>query len=506
MKQTLAVRFGQHVSITPQMQQAFKLMQLSTVELQQEVMQTLESNPMLELAEEGDDYDDEADAEEDRQVDDEANEYADGDGREEGQEEGQEEGLEGEEDLATIPDDLAVDVSWDDIYPTGDASAGAPREDGFEEQHRARASLRDDLLWQLHLTTLPNERLRFAALVVIDSIDENGMLTASAKELRSVLDTEPELRLPGVQGLREMEEAVRVVQRFDPPGVGARDLRECLLLQLQRLPDATPWRNEAANVIRKHFPLLASQDMAALARRAKLPATALAEVVALIRSLNPRPGAAVGEASVEYVVPDVIVRKSGCRWSVELNTETMPRVRVNQAYARYIKAGDTSADNLYLKDNLQDAKWFLKNLEYRNETLLKVAANIVERQQGFLERGEVAMKPLVLADVAAAVDRHESTISRVTTRKYMDTPHGVFELKYFFSSHVGTVGGGEMSSTAIRAMIKQLTTEEDPRKPLSDDKIATLLRERGIEVARRTVAKYREGLAIPPSNQRKRLI
>ena len=505
MKQTLAVRLGQHAVITPQLQQAFKLMQLSTLELQQEVMQTVESNPMLELQEDGDDYDDpdanaEAASDEDRQADDEANEYPDG---------ADDEGLEeGDEDVATIPDDLAVDVSWDDIYPTGDSGAGARREDGFEEHNPARTSLRDDLLWQLHLATLP-DRLRLAALVVIDSIDENGMLTASTKELLSALDTVPELRMRGargMRGMREMEEAVRVVQRFDPPGVGARDLAECLLLQLERLPEATPWRNEAANVIHKHFPLLASQDMAALGRRAKLPAAALAEVMALIRSLNPRPGAAVGDPAVEYVVPDVIVRKRGCRWAVELNAETMPRVRVNHAYARYIKAGDTSADNLFLKDNLQDAKWFLKNLEYRNETLLKVAANIVERQQGFLERGEEAMQPLVLADVAAAVDRHESTVSRVTTRKYMDTPRGVFELKYFFSSHVGTVGGGEMSSTAIRAMIKKLTAEEDPRKPLSDGKIATLLRERGIQVARRTVAKYREGLAIPPSNERKRLI
>ena len=480
------------------MQQAFKLMQLSTLELQQKVMQTVESNPMLDLLEEGDDYDENADAapsDEDDQAD-EATEHPDDDGLDDGLEEAL-------EDETTIPDDLAVDVSWDDIYPSGEGAVAAPREDGFEEQNRAPTSLRDDLLSQLYLTALPDESLRPAALVVIDSINEDGMLTATTKELLSVLDGEPEFR---PRGLREMEEAVRIVQGFDPPGVGARNVKECLLLQLERLPQATPWRNEAANVVRRHLSLLESRDMAALRRRAKLPGTALEEVIALIRSLDPRPGAAVGEVAVEYVVPDVIVRKSGCRWTVELNSETMPRVRLNQTYPRYIKAGDTSADNLFLKDNLQDAKWFLKNLEYRNDTLLAVAANIVERQRGFLEHGEEAMKPLVLADVAAAVDRHESTISRVTTRKYMDTPHGVFELKYFFSSHVGTVGGGEMSSTAIRAMIKKLTSEEDPSKPLSDGKIATLLRDRGIQVARRTVAKYREGLAIPPSNQRKRLI
>jgi len=490
MKQTLAVRLGQRLAMTPQLQQAIKLMQLSTLELRQEVMQTVESNPMLELQEDDYDEDLEPNRDADHRADEEANEPNE-------EPEGEE-----AEHLATIPDELAVDVSWDDIYPSRASHTGgteADGEDGFEERSATGTSLRDDLLWQLNLATV-SDRLRLAALVVIDSINEDGMLTGSRNELVGALGPKVGLRSA------EIEAAVRLVQRFDPPGVGARDLAECLLLQLEQLPRATAWRSEAVNVIRKHFHLLARQDMPALRRRAKLSAVELEEVLALIRSLNPRPGAAVGDATVEYAVPDVIVRKHGGRWTVELNRETMPRVRVHDVYARYIKAGDTSADNLFLRDNLQDAKWFLKNLEYRNETLLKVAASIVERQRDFLERGEEAMKPLVLADVAAAVDRHESTISRVTTRKYMDTPRGVFELKYFFSSHVGTVGGGEMSSTAIRAFIKKLTAEEDPRKPLSDLKIATFLKERGIRVARRTVAKYREGLAIPPSNERKRVL
>lgn len=496
MKQTLGIRLGQRLALTPQIQQAIKLMQLSTPELRQEVMQNVECNPMLELQEDYD-WEAETDPSADRDagdpIDDEANEPS------EEAEEAEEADL-----LATIPDELAVDVSWDDIYPSNEGGAGGAGVksddgyDGFEEQSGANTSLRDDLLWQLNLTTVP-DRLRLAALAVIDSIDEDGMLTASCHELVTALGPQFGLRTSDV------EKAVRLVQRFDPPGVGARDLAECLLLQLEQLPPETPRRAAAVNVIRKHFRLLARQDLPALRRRAKLSEKALDEVLALIRQLHPRPGAAIGDATVEYVVPDVIVRKHGGRWTVELNRETMPQVRVNHAYARYIKAGDTSADNLFLRDNLQDAKLFLKNLEYRNETLLRVAANIVERQRGFLERGEEAMVPLVLADVAAAVDRHESTISRVTTRKYMDTPHGVFELKYFFSSHVGGADG-EVSSTAIRAIIKKLTGEEDPRKPLSDLKIATLLKERGIQVARRTVAKYREGLAIPPSNERKRLV
>ena len=486
----LGVRLGQQLALTPQLQQSIKLMRLSTLELRQEVLQAVECNPMLELQEDEYEEDWEADADRDA-VDedgDELGEEADGEGEE-------------AEPLAAIPDELAVDVSWDDIYPAREGGAGvngADEGDGFEEQRGGSTSLRDDLLWQLHLTTMP-ERARLAALVVIDSVDEDGMLGASCNELAHALGPKRRFRVG------EIEEAVRRVQRFDPPGVGARDLAECLLLQLERLPASTPRRAAAMRVIRRHFNLLARQDLAALGRRAKLSPPELDEVLALIRQLHPRPGAAVGDAAVDYVVPDVFVRKHGGRWSVELNRETMPRVRVNHAYAQYIKAGDTSADNLFLRDNLQDAKGFLKNLEYRNETLLRVAASIVERQRGFLEHGEEAMVPLVLADVAAAVDRHESTISRVTTGKYMDTPRGVFELKHFFSSHVGGADGG-VSSTAIRAMVKKLTGEEDPRNPLSDLKIAALLEERGIQVARRTVAKYREALAIPPSNERKRLL
>ena len=495
MRQTVSARLGQNLAFTPQLQQAIRLMQLSTLELKQAVMQTVESNPMLELEENDyiDDEDDQPPIEDDSDLFEDSAESRAANG----------EAVDDPGDMTDIPDELAVDVSWEDIYePTASGAGPAQTEfadSGFEERNGAGTSLREDLLWQLNLAPL-SDRMRLAAFVVVDSIDEDGMLLASIDDLLAALDAELGF------DAAEMEAAVQAVQRFDPPGVGARDLSECLLLQLQRLPATTPWRAEASKLVRRYLPLLAGRDDSALLRRTRLSRADLDQVMGLIRSLNPRPGAAVGDAEVDYVEPDVIVRNVDGRWTVELNHELIPKVRVHQQYARYIKPNDTSADNVFLKDNLQDAKWFLKNLEYRNETLLKVAANIVERQRGFFEHGEEGMRPLVLADVAAAVDRHESTISRVTTRKYMATPRGVFELKYFFSSHVGTTAGGEVSSTAIRALIKKLTAEEDPRKPLSDIAIAALLKERGIRVARRTVAKYRDALAIPSSNQRKRVI
>ena len=496
MRQTLSARLGQHVFVTPQLRQAFKLMQFSTLELKQAVMQTVESNPMLELEEDayGGDADDGEPIEDppDRGGEDDA-EWLDANG----------ETVDSPSDMTDIPDELAVDVSWEDVYePTASGARQAQREladGGFEERNGGGTSLREDLLWQLNLVPL-SERLRLAAFAVVDSIDEDGMLLASVDDLLAALDAELGFNEA------EIEAAVRVVQQFDPAGVGARNLSECLQLQLERLPDTTPWRKEAADLVRRHLALLGGREVGALLRRTKLSNADLGQVVDLIRSLNPRPGAAVGDTEVDHVEPDVIVRKVNGRWNVELNHELIPKVRIHHQYARHIKPDDNSADNVFLRDNLQQAQWFLKNLEYRNETLLKVAANIVERQRGFLEHGEQAMEPLVLADVAAVVDRHESTISRVTTRKYMDTPRGVFELKYFFSSHLGTTAGGEISSTAIRALVKKLTDEEDPRNPLSDLAITALLEERGIRVARRTVAKYREALAILSSNERRRVI
>jgi RNA polymerase sigma-54 factor len=288
--------------------------------------------------------------------------------------------------------------------------------------------------------------------------------------------------------------------------VAARDLPECLLIQLNQLPRETPWISQARLVASHYLNLLGNRDYAQLLRRSRLKEEELKHVIQLIQSLSPRPGEMLIHSEPEYIVPDVVVKKSNGRWRVELNSDVAPKLRVNSSYAALIKRADSSTDNTYLKDQLQEAKWFIKSLQSRNETLLKVASKIVAHQQGFLDYGEEAMKPLILHDIAQAVEMHESTISRVTTQKYMHTPRGIFELKYFFSSHVSTSSGGECSSTAIRAIIKKLVAAENPKKPLSDSKIADVLKEQGINVARRTIAKYREAMLIPPSNERKRLV
>jgi RNA polymerase sigma-54 factor len=296
------------------------------------------------------------------------------------------------------------------------------------------------------------------------------------------------------------------IQHFDPAGVAARDLQECLLLQLRQLSPETMWLGQAKLVISHYLNLLGSRDYAQLMRRSRLKEDELRDVLHLIQTLNPRPGESVVHNEPEYIIPDVIVKKLNGRWRVELNPEIAPKIRVNNNYAGFIKRADNSTDNTFMKDQLQEAKWFIKSLQSRNETLLKVASKIVLHQQGFLDYGDEAMKPLILHDIAQAVDMHESTISRVTTQKYMHTPRGIFELKYFFSSHVSTSSGGECSSTAIRAIIKKLIAAENPKKPLSDSKIAEVLKDQGINVARRTIAKYREAMSIPPSNERKRLV
>ena len=338
------------------------------------------------------------------------------------------------------------------------------------------------------------------ALAIIDSIHPDGLLMMSVEDICAGFDPLLDIELD------EVEAVLHRIQHFDPLGVAARDLGDCLAIQLRALPENCEWRAEALALATEHLDILAAKDFASLRRKTKLADAELSKVVALIQSLNPRPGSSIGSGAAAYVVPDVHVRKVSGQWQVTLNGESIPKVRINQTYAGMIKRADSSSDNQYLRDNLQEARWFLKSLLSRNDTLLKVAMQIVEHQRGFLDYGEEAMKPLVLHDIAEAVEMHESTISRVTTNKYMHTPRGIFELKYFFSSHVSTGSGGEVSSTAIRALIKKLTADENPKKPLSDSKIAAILNDQNIKVARRTVAKYRESLAIPPSNERKRLV
>ncbi|GAA3570369.1 RNA polymerase factor sigma-54 [Marinobacter xestospongiae] len=504
MKASLQLKLGQSLTMTPQLQQAIRLLQLSTLDLQQEIQQALDSNPMLETQEDDDraeaeQNDDRNDAEDGQDQDASATTDDSWDDDSSQEWEADNNGSE------NIPDDLPVDTAWDDIYQPSPAPASRGDDEGdsdFESRNSVSETLHDHLEWQLNLTPM-GDRDRAIAHALLDAVDERGYLTSPLDEIHSGLmddaDEDP-------VELDEIEAVLRRLQHFDPAGVFARDLQECLLIQLNQLPPDTPWLPQARLVITHYINLLGNRDYAQLLRRSRLKEDQLRDVLALITQLNPRPGSAIDQAEPDYVIPDVIVRKHQGRWRVELNPEIAPRIRVNASYASLIRRADSSADNTYMRDQLQEAKWFIKSLQSRNETLLKVATRIVEHQQGFLDHGEEAMKPLILSDIAQAVEMHESTISRVTTQKYMHTPRGIFELKYFFSSHVSTDEGGECSSTAIRAMIKKLIAAETPKKPLSDSKIAAMLGEQGIKVARRTVAKYREAMHIPPSNERKRLV
>lgn len=487
MKQSLQLKLGQQLTMTPQLQQAIRLLQLSTLDLQQEIQTVLDSNPMLELSEdepESSSADTAAEADKTAQAD---RDDSDGDT------------LQWEQD---IPTDLPVDTRWDDVYPgTSNTGLAAPEDSDYDLDSRNSStdSLHDHLLWQLNLTRF-SDTDRLIALSIIDAIDDHGRLTVKAEEIHQSLAGTLDIELD------EVVAVLRRIQQFDPPGVAAADLQECLLIQLRQLPADTPWLKEARLIISQYIHLLGNRDYAQLMRRSRLKEEEVREALLLIQTLTPNPGELIDSGPTEYIVPDVFVTRKRDRWVVELNPDIAPRLRINADYAALVRRADSSSDNTFLRDNLQEARWFLKSLQSRNETLLKVASKIVEIQRGFFEYGEVAMKPLVLHDIAEAVDMHESTISRVTTQKYMHTPRGIFELKYFFSSHVSTDAGGECSSTAIRALIRKLVAAECPRKPLSDARITNLLSEQGIRVARRTIAKYREAMAIPPSNERKRLV
>ena len=494
MKQSLTLKLGQQLTMTPQLQQAIKLLQLSTLDLQLEIQQAVESNPMLEVddGEEGRDQDLEEPSETalDTLVD----------STDSGQQFEQDADLKLDNQQEVIPEELPVDSSWDDVYqPATNSSVSVSEGYDPSDNRSGTETLQDHLVWQLNLTPM-SETDRQIGAAIIDAVNSDGIMTVSLEDLQSSLDDNLEIDLD------EIEAVLHRIQQFDPPGVAARDLRECLLIQLAQLPDDQAWIVEARKLVDQFLVILASHDFNTLKRKMRLSEEALTSVVHIIQSLNPRPGSSLAASDTEYITPDVYVKREKGRWIVELSPEANPRIRINSDYAKLVRRADNSSDNNFLKNNLQEARWFLKSLESRNETLLKVATKIVEHQRGFLEYGEEAMKPLVLHDIADAVEMHESTISRVTTRKYMHTPRGIFELKYFFSSHVSTKTGGEVSSTAIRALIKKLTNDENPKKPLSDSKIAAVLADQNIKVARRTIAKYRESLSIPPSNERKRLV
>ncbi|MDU5689048.1 MAG: RNA polymerase factor sigma-54 [Citrobacter freundii] len=475
MKQGLQLRLSQQLAMTPQLQQAIRLLQLSTLELQQELQQALESNPLLEQT----DLHDEIDTQE--KQDSETLDTADA--------------LEQKE----MPEELPLDASWDEIYTAGTPSgtSGDYIDDELPVyQGETTQSLQDYLMWQVELTPF-SDTDRAIATSIVDAVDETGYLTVTLDDiLESMGDDDV--------GMDEIEAVLKRVQRFDPVGVAAKDLRDCLLIQLSQFDKATPWLEEARLIISDHLDLLANHDFRTM-RVTRLKEDVLKEAVNLIQSLDPRPGQSIQTGEPEYVIPDVLVRKHNDRWVVELNSDSIPRLQINQHYAAMCNSARNDADSQFIRSNLQDAKWLIKSLESRNDTLLRVSRCIVEQQQAFFEQGEEFMKPMVLADIAQAVEMHESTISRVTTQKYLHSPRGIFEL-YFFSSHVNTEGGGEASSTAIRALVKKLIAAENPAKPLSDSKLTSMLSEQGIMVARRTVAKYRESLSIPPSNQRKQLV
>mgnify|MGYP006267926007 CR=1 FL=1 len=486
MKQSLQLKIGQTLTMTPQLQQAIRLLQLSSLELSTEVHEALESNMMLEADEEtpAESADTPAEASVAEKPDASETEL--------------------DRTAEEIPEDLPVDTDWSDIYDSMPISAPKAPGDGdefdYDSVRSASETLRDHLMWQLemgHFSATDRE----IAVAIIDDVRADGYLESSCEEIAQIVNARREEPVE----LDEVEAVLKLVQSFSPTGVAARSLKECLLLQLAELDPETPWLAEARRVVGEHLEALGAHDYATLLRRTKLKTEELAQIIGLIQSLNPKPGAEFAPDDTEYVVPDVYVRKDKGVWKVDLNPDAVPKIRINQSYAGMIKRADNSPDNNSLKTHLQEAKWFIKSLASRNETLLKVASAIVERQRAFLEHGEEAMKPLVLHDIADTLGLHESTVSRVTTRKYLHTPRGIFELKYFFSSHVSTSMGGEASSTAIRAVIKKLIAAETPTKPLSDSKISKLLEEQGINVARRTVAKYRESMSIPPSNERKRL-
>ena len=474
MKQTLQLKLSQHLALTPQLQQSIRLLQLSTLELNQEIENFLQENPLLEREEEPAP---------------EAPLYsASGDALQ----------APGESLNGTDPPEPNIGDSRPADW-AGEAGIGSQSRDdrndadepSYAEIQAATTSLRDHLGAQLAMMPLAG-RDRSLVRLLIEALDDDGYLAQSLEELAEMLPAELEV------DIEELQIALKHLQNFDPAGIAARSAQECLALQLANLP-ASKTRDLALKIVRNHLDQLAARDYLRLRKAVACSEDELRDAHALILTLNPRPGAQFSPMDVRYVVPDVIVRKLRGQWTASLNAEAMPRLRINRLYANILQGQRGSG----LASQLQEAKWLIKNVQQRFETIQRVSQTIVDRQRQFFEHGEVAMRPLTLREIADQLGLHESTISRVTTQKYMATPRGVFELKYFFGSHVATEAGGSASSTAIRALIKQLVGAESGKHPLSDAKIAEILGQQGIVVARRTIAKYREALNIPPVNLRK---
>jgi len=470
LKPSLQLRLGQQLTMTPQLQQAIRLLQLPTIELQAHIRELLESNVMLE-------QDDDSES-------------------------GTYEALSSAEtapETAATPQEAPVEVvddGWTDrsVGPAENPWSGGDDDRQQEFADSSGQTLRDHLLWQLEMVRLDARELAVGR-AVIDAINDDGYLSEPLDVIGASL--KPEID-PTEE---EVERLLSIVQMLDPPGVGARSVSECLLLQLEQLSPQTPGLTIAKSIARNHLELLAERELTALRRELRASDEEFDAAVALVRACHPRPGSVISGSAPEYVVPDVFVRRTPRGWSVEINAATLPRVRLNQGYASLIGRSSSHAG---MRTQLQEARWLLKSLEIRNDTLTKVARSIVERQADFLEHGEEHMRPMILRDIAEAIGMHESTVSRVTSGKYMHTPRGVFELRYFFSSQVEGVNGAGTSSTAIRAKIRKLIREEDIAAPLSDSRIAEILSGEGIPVARRTVAKYRETMGLAPSNERRR--
>ena len=499
LKPTLSLRLGQQLRMTPQLQQAIRLLQLSSGELELEIQEALDSNFMLESTESEEETSGPTIGESEKiPVDnpeatpgkDEPEEYNEKDTR---------------DDVSSdeLPEDFPIDATWDDYYPENSSSntrsIASEDENYLETLNTTVETIQSHMLEQINLLSI-TEQDRFIAISLLDAVNDDGMLSTTLEEL---IDTFPE---DWNIEIEEIEAVLHLIQNLDPIGIGSRDLKEYLSIQLCNLRKETPCLEVAKSLVENYLSLLGNRDYNRLTKKLKASDDDLKTAIALIKKLNPRPASKLNLGKVEYIEPDVIVIKKDLRWQVELNSKATPRVQVNNKYAALISKEKTSKDISQMKTQLQEARWFIKSLQQRNDTLLKVAKKIVECQKDFLEFGPSAMKPLVLHDIAKEVELHESTVSRVTTQKYMLTPKGVFELKYFFSSHVTNNLGGDVSSTAIKEVIRQLVSDENPRKPLSDSKLCSLLAQKNISVARRTIAKYRDILQIPPSNERKQFI
>lgn len=482
MRQSLSMKLRQQLAFTPELKQSLRLLQLSSLELRGEIQQVLETNPLLELA---------ADLEEIESTD-----LIAANTSQEGAASPEEVEVAEVFEQESLPQDLPVDAVWEDTWLDAAPRQASQRDDFDSLASQAQPdSLIDNLLWQLDISRIADED-RAIARAIIYSINEDGWLTEPLDHIVEGLEDEPILESRSLAVLT-------AVQAFDPAGVGARSLRECLCLQLREFPQEQPGRVLAFTLVNDHLSLLAKPDIGKLGKAIGASEEEVSNALGLILALNPRPGRGVRTQRESYLVPDVVVRKQDGVWRVELNPDAWPSLGINTLYSRMIQRGDKGGDNQYLKDKLGEARWFLRGLRGRGETLLRVASEIVTRQRAFLEHGPEAMLPLVLQDISNVLGLHESTVSRVTSGKYMQTPHGLFELKHFFPSALATHDGSEVSSVAIRARIRKLVEEEDPRRPLSDSSLMEILHKEGIRVARRTVAKYRESMAIPSSSARR---